>query len=171
MAVPSTTEQRDSHIIELRGTSYGSSSHTAYWRYFVNVTSNEGASRFQFQSNTDGAGWTDRFSINDDGTLGLKGAVLGDLLYSNATDTIDGFPGNTTTTKKFLTQTGTGAVSAAPAWLPLLSTDLGTVSDSLGGGLVTPLHRASGATACPAGTATCTAGRQNDQHGCFSQAA
>jgi hypothetical protein len=43
-------------------------------------------------------------------------AVLGDLLYSDVTPDWVRLAGNTTATKKFLRQTGTGVVSAAPAW-------------------------------------------------------
>lgn len=42
--------------------------------------------------------------------------TLGDTLYEDATPAPARLAGNTTATKKFLTQTGTGAVSAAPAW-------------------------------------------------------
>lgn len=51
--------------------------------------------------------------------------ALGDLLYSSATNTLAKLAGNTTSTKKFLTQTGTGSVSAAPSWTTLSSTDVG----------------------------------------------
>ena len=42
--------------------------------------------------------------------------ALGDTLYSDAADSLAKLSGNITTTKKFLSQTGTGAVSAAPVW-------------------------------------------------------
>lgn len=42
--------------------------------------------------------------------------TLGDIIYENATPTPARLAGNTTTTKKFLTQIGNGAISAAPAW-------------------------------------------------------
>ena len=42
--------------------------------------------------------------------------VLGELLYGNATPAWDKLGGNTTTTKKYLSQTGTGAASTAPNW-------------------------------------------------------
>jgi hypothetical protein len=42
--------------------------------------------------------------------------VLGDLLYGNATPAWDKLSGNITTTKKYLSQIGTGAASAAPVW-------------------------------------------------------
>ncbi len=42
--------------------------------------------------------------------------TLGDTLYENATPAPAKLAGNTTTTKKYLSQTGTGSVSAVPAW-------------------------------------------------------
>lgn len=47
----------------------------------------------------------------------------GDLIYSDGADNVR-LAGNTTTTKKFLSQTGTGAVSAAPSWQALLNADI-----------------------------------------------
>ena len=52
-------------------------------------------------------------------------AALGDLLYHDGNDNV-GLSGNTATSKKFLTQTGTGSVSAAPAWEALTDSDLPT---------------------------------------------
>ncbi len=51
-------------------------------------------------------------------------AVLGDVWYSSAASVVSALAGNTVATKKFLTQTGTGAVSAAPGWNTIASTDL-----------------------------------------------
>lgn len=50
--------------------------------------------------------------------------TLGDLMYENATPAAARLAGNTTSTKKFLAQTGTGSVSAAPLWAQPASTDL-----------------------------------------------
>ncbi len=50
--------------------------------------------------------------------------TLGDILYSSASNTLSKLAGNTTSTKKFLRQTGTGAVSAAPAWDTILAADV-----------------------------------------------
>jgi hypothetical protein len=50
--------------------------------------------------------------------------VLGDIIYANSTPAWTKLAGNTTTTKKFLTQTGTGTESAAPAWDTIAATDL-----------------------------------------------
>src|SRR3990172_3947698 len=44
------------------------------------------------------------------------GLSLGALIYGNSTPTWTPLAGNITTTKKFLAQTGTGAISAVPAW-------------------------------------------------------
>ena len=50
------------------------------------------------------------------GGTGQNAYTLGDTLYSGATNTLAKLAGNTTTTKKYLIQTGTGAASAAPSW-------------------------------------------------------
>ena len=60
------------------------------------------------------------------GGTGLASYTLGDTLYSSATNTLSKLAGNTTSTKQFLTQTGTGSVSAAPAWGAIASGDLTT---------------------------------------------
>lgn len=59
--------------------------------------------------------------------------TLGDVLYSSAANTLAKLAGNTTTTKKFLTQTGTGAASAAPAWDVVNGADVnGNISGQAG---------------------------------------
>lgn len=55
--------------------------------------------------------------------------TLGDMLYQNSTPAPARLAGNTTTTKKYLSQTGTGTVSAAPVWSqPSFSEISGTAS-------------------------------------------
>lgn len=49
--------------------------------------------------------------------------TLGDLIYSDGTDNVR-LAGNITATRKFIRQTGTGTVSAAPVWDTLLDADL-----------------------------------------------
>ncbi len=49
--------------------------------------------------------------------------TLGDLIYHNGVDDAR-LSGNTTTTKKFLRQTGNGSISAAPAWDTIIDGDL-----------------------------------------------
>jgi hypothetical protein len=67
------------------------------------------------------------------GGTGLSSYTLGDTIYSSAANTLLALPGNTTTTKKFLVQTGTGSVSAAPAWGTISGSDVsGNISGSAG---------------------------------------
>jgi hypothetical protein len=67
------------------------------------------------------------------GGTGLSSYTLGDIVYSSAANTLAALAGNTTTTKKFLTQTGTGSVSAAPAWGTISGSDVnGNISGSAG---------------------------------------
>ena len=58
------------------------------------------------------------------GTTALT--TLGDLLYHNGT-TAARLAGNTTSTRKFLRQTGTGSVSAAPEWDTVLASDVSAI--------------------------------------------
>jgi hypothetical protein len=50
--------------------------------------------------------------------------TLGDLAYANGAGTNTRLAGNTTATKQFLTQTGNGSVSAAPAWGAIAAGDV-----------------------------------------------
>lgn len=59
------------------------------------------------------------------GGTGLATYALGDILYSSAANTLAKLSGNITTTRQFLRQTGTGTVSAAPAWDTVTKTDVG----------------------------------------------
>lgn len=88
---------------------------------------------------------------------GLTSATLGDLRYGSGTNTLSTLPGNTTSTKKFLTQTGTGSVSAAPAWGTISYSDVsGTPAAILTGTTGSIGGSALAAGACAAGTATVT---------------
>lgn len=58
------------------------------------------------------------------GGTGLNSYTLGDIIYSSASNTLSALAGNATTTKKFLTQTGTGSGSAAPAWGTISGSDV-----------------------------------------------
>jgi hypothetical protein len=74
--------------------------------------------------------------------------TLGDVIYGAASGTSTRLAGNTTTAKQFLSQTGTGSASAAPAWsalptvLPVLNRAGATVSVSVGNGVLPVLNRA-----------------------------
>lgn len=65
--------------------------------------------------------------------------ALGDVAYGTGANTGAVLSGNTTTTRKFLRQTGNGAVSAAPAWDTLTSGDvtaaLGYTPETAGAGV------------------------------------
>ena len=50
--------------------------------------------------------------------------ALGDVMYGGAAGAVTRLAGNTTTTRKFLSQTGDGANSAAPAWGTIADTDV-----------------------------------------------
>ena len=58
------------------------------------------------------------------GGTGQSSYAVGDILYSGLANTLSKLSGNTTTTKKVLTQTGTGSASAAPAWDTISSGDI-----------------------------------------------
>lgn len=60
------------------------------------------------------------------GGTGQTSYTLGDILYCSAANTLSKLAGNITSGKQFLTQTGTGTVSAAPAWATLSSADVTT---------------------------------------------
>jgi hypothetical protein len=65
------------------------------------------------------------------GGTGQTTYTLGDIIYSNGTNTLAKLAGQTTSTQKFLSQTGTGISSNAPVWdtIPAGSiTGLGTMS-------------------------------------------
>jgi microcystin-dependent protein len=59
--------------------------------------------------------------------------TLGDLIYGAASGTETRLAGNTTSTKKFLTQTGTGTASAAPSWGTIAAGDVPTLNQNTTG--------------------------------------
>lgn len=56
--------------------------------------------------------------------------TLGDLVYGSAANTASRLAGNTTAAKQFLTQTGTGTASAAPAWGAIAAADVPNLAAS-----------------------------------------
>ena len=62
--------------------------------------------------------------LTTQGGTDITSYTLGDTLYSSATDVLSKLAGNTTTTQKFLSQTGTGSVSAAPVWTELSASSI-----------------------------------------------
>lgn len=83
--------------------------------------------------------------------------LLGDLIYGGASGTRTVLPGNITTTKKFLRQTGAGAVSAAPAWDTLVAGDIPALSYVTSVALALPAEfTISGSPVTSSGTLTGT---------------
>ena len=78
--------------------------------------------------------------------LGL--ANLGDTLYGGTAGALTTLPGNTTSTKKFLTQTGTGSVSAAPGWNTIAAPDLPATTSNCTGVQFAEGLNAGGTPAC-----------------------
>lgn len=82
--------------------------------------------------------------------------VLGDVIYASAANVLTALAGNTTTAKQYLSQTGSGVVSAAPSWATisggditgaaLTRTDDTNVTLTLGGTPATSLLRAASLT-------------------------
>jgi hypothetical protein len=68
-------------------------------------------------------GWTGTLAVTRGGS-GLSSATLGDIWYSSAANTMSALAGNTVNARRFLRQTGTGTVSAAPVWDTLLAADV-----------------------------------------------
>lgn len=58
------------------------------------------------------------------GGVGFTTYATGDIIYSSATDTLAKLPGNITTTKQYLSQTGTGSASQAPSWATIAAADV-----------------------------------------------
>jgi hypothetical protein len=61
--------------------------------------------------------------------------TLGDLIYEDATPAANRLAGSTSASKRFLTQTGTGSASAAPAWGAIAAGDLPTGTTGAQGAL------------------------------------
>lgn len=64
------------------------------------------------------------------GGTGQSTYILGDIVYANGTNTLAKLAGQTTTTKKFLGQTGNGVNSAAPVWDQVAAADISGLAPS-----------------------------------------
>ena len=70
--------------------------------------------------------------------------TLGDTIYGGAAGASTRLPGNITTTKQFLTQTGNGSISAIPIWGTITSSDIAT---ALSSGVTSSVYVITGAAA------------------------
>ena len=64
------------------------------------------------------------------GGTGLSSYTTGDIIYSSATDTLAKLTGNTTTTKKYLQEQGTGSAANAPTWEQVAAADISGLATS-----------------------------------------
>ncbi len=90
------------------------------------------------------------------GGTGFTSYALGDTLYASSSTALSKLAGNITSTKMYLSQTGTGAVSAAPTWEAISGGDITgaaltrvddtNVTLTLGGSPTTALLRATSLT-------------------------
>ena len=64
------------------------------------------------------------------GGTGIGSYAQGEMLYANTTTTLDKVSANTTVTKKFLSQTGTGTAGLAPSWEQPAASDITGLSPS-----------------------------------------
>ena len=102
------------------------------------------------------------------GGTGISTYTIGDTLYASATNVLSKLPGNITTGKMFLSQTGSGSVSAAPVWSAMAGSDITgaaltevddtNVTVTLGGTPATALLRAVSITMGWAGVLAVTRG-------------
>lgn len=70
--------------------------------------------------------WT-AFTVSSQAPL----TTLGDMIYENSSLVPDRIPGNTTSTQKFLSQTGTGSASAMPVWTTISGGAWGSITGTL----------------------------------------
>ena len=136
----------------IAGTSFNGSANIALAnKFIVQGTTDAGLSGAQFLGalatgivkNTTTTGVLSTAVASDFATL-TPMTTLGDIIYEDATPKAVRLAGNTTTTKNFLTQTGTGTISAAPTWGTVASTDVSNASSVTGTTVTDALNTVAG---------------------------
>jgi hypothetical protein len=136
---PSSTIATDLLWDALGDLAYGSGANTG-----AKLSGNTTTSRkFLNQTGNGTISAAPRWDALDQSYIGTRGGsawVLGDLPYGGS-GSYTWLSGNTTTTKKYLTQTGNGSVSAAPTWstITTLGQVAGIANTNSSGVLQTPL--------------------------------
>ncbi len=98
----------------------------------TNATAGEGNFFFLYGNMTlNGGRWCD---TTDHWAFMIPLTTLGDLPYMDATPALARLPGNITALKKYLSQTGTGAISAVPVWSTIDFSDLAGIATVPQGG-------------------------------------
>lgn len=73
------------------------------------------------------------FCLTNAGTTTNPMTAIGQVVYGGTGGTPTALAANTTTTKKFLYETGTGAAGQAPGWSPIQATDLFGIAGTAAG--------------------------------------
>lgn len=110
--------------------------------YTLTLPTTAGTSNYVLKTNGSGTlSWTNAITnlIGGNSTT-----LLGSIPYQSNTDTTTLLAPNTTTTKKFLRQTGTGTNGAAPAWDTIAASDVPTLNQSTTGNAATATNLAGG---------------------------
>jgi len=130
---------RDSNAFLQEGKANDGTERAVWWRQFVDVTSNAGASTWTLQQNLNGGGWTSRLMIPDTAAITMPAAT--DTLVGKATtDTLTNKTFNTAGTGNVFQINGTGITAVTGSNAVVLATSptiaTPTITTSLTGPLV-----------------------------------
>lgn len=124
IAQPGVAGTRDSHFLDLTGTSFDTSGHDADWRMFVDVTSNAGGSMLAIQTRIDAASFVNMLEITDTGNVAsntqFQVPAAGQFTFLGRSIVKSPADGNVTLLNNAQTSFGLlqlgGTTSSFPAW-------------------------------------------------------